>query len=77
MMPLVNFRCTACEEVFETLVRSSEEPDCPKCGSLKLERQISVLAPEMKSGAVIKAGRAQAAREGHLSNFNRSERGKK
>jgi hypothetical protein len=34
------------------------------------------VAPPAKSRGVAKAARAQAAREGHLSNFSRSERGR-
>jgi putative FmdB family regulatory protein len=43
-MPLFDFRCTACEETFETLVRGSATPACPKCGSTALEKLISLPA---------------------------------
>ena len=73
-MPLYNFKCPACKKAFEMLVSSSETPVCPKCGSETIERQIGQAAPPGKLAGVAKAARAQAAREGHLSNFSRSER---
>ena len=76
-MPLYNYRCIACDNAFEALVRSSEVPTCPSCGSENLERQLSYLAPDGKSAAIIQKGRAQAAREGHFSNYSPSERSRK
>ena len=73
-MPLYTYRCTGCDDVFETLVRSSDVPVCPKCGSAALERQLGTVAPDAKSPGLVKQARARAAREGHLSNFSRSER---
>ena len=76
-MPLYNYRCTACDNSFETLVRGDEVPVCPSCGSDKLDKLISGLAPANKTGAVIAAGRQQAMREGHFSNYKSSERPKR
>jgi len=75
-MPLYSFHCAKCAGDIELLVGSSETPVCPTCGSKKLERLMSRTAPEGKSRGIIKAGRMQAARAGHLSNFSRSERGR-
>ncbi|HLN25992.1 MAG TPA: zinc ribbon domain-containing protein [Patescibacteria group bacterium] len=75
-MPLYNYRCTSCETTFEMLVRSSDIPACPSCGSEALERQVSSLAPEAKLPGKIAEGRTQAAREGHFSNYKASERPK-
>lgn len=72
-MPLYSYRCNACDQSFELLVRSSDTPACTACGSRELERLVSQVAPEGKSGAVLKGARAQAAREGHFSNYSRSE----
>ncbi len=74
-MPLYSYQCTKCEKEFELLVSSSEVPLCPACGSDKLDQMISRVAPEGKSKAFAKNMRARAGREGHLSNFSRSERG--
>lgn len=76
-MPLYSYQCTSCEKEFELLVSSSEVPVCPSCGSEKLERLLSRVAPEGKSRGYAKTMRAAAAREGHLSNYSRSERGKR
>jgi len=73
-MPLYSYHCAKCDKDVELLVSSSDTPACPTCGSKKLERLVSRTAPEAKSRGLIKAARAQAAREGHLSNFSRSER---
>lgn len=72
-MPLYSYRCTACDNTFETLVRSSDTPACPSCGSEKLDRLMSQVAAEGKLKGVASRARAQAAREGHLSNFSKSE----
>jgi putative FmdB family regulatory protein len=73
-MPLYSYHCTKCHKEFELLVGSVEVPACPKCGGKKLERLMSRVAPEGKSRGYAKTMRGQAAREGHLSNYSRSER---
>ena len=44
-MPMYDYRCKNCDEVFEELVFSSTIPDeeieCPKCGQHKTERLLS------------------------------------
>ncbi len=75
-MPLYSYRCKACDHGFETLVRSGETPACPSCGSADLTRQLSNVAPEGKSGAIVQSARRMAAKEGHFSNYSRSERAK-
>lgn len=75
-MPLYSYQCTSCKAEFEMLVRSSETPACPECGSEKLDRRIGGLAPAGKIDGLLSAGRAQAAREGHFSNYSKSELGR-
>jgi putative FmdB family regulatory protein len=75
-MPLYDFRCTACQQTFELLVRGSTEPACPHCASAALERQVSLTAPQGTSAGIIAAGRRAAAREGHFSNYSKAERAK-
>lgn len=41
-MPLYEYVCNACEQEFETLVQTGEEPECPECQSHDLERLLSV-----------------------------------
>lgn len=71
-MPLYTYHCKECDKDAEVLVRSSETPACPACGSQSLERLMCRPAPQGKSAGIKKAARAQAARAGHLSNFSRS-----
>lgn len=51
-MPMYDYRCKNCAEVFEELVFSSIAPDedvkCPKCGKNKSERLLS--APMIATG---------------------------
>jgi len=73
-MPIHDYRCSDCGQVFELLVRSSTVPACPHCASQALERQLSLTAPQGTSRATIAAGRRAAAREGHFSHYSASER---
>jgi putative FmdB family regulatory protein len=43
-VPLYEFRCGACGESFERLVRGSDVGVCARCGSADLERQTSLFA---------------------------------
>jgi len=43
-MPMFDFVCTACQHAFETLVRGSNVPACPACGSTALEKQVALPA---------------------------------
>lgn len=74
-MPLYGFHCKQCDKDCELLVGFDDKPPCPACGSRRMERLVSRPAPPGKSKGLVKAARAQAAREGHLSNFSRKERG--
>jgi putative FmdB family regulatory protein len=73
-MPLYTYHCKKCDTDMELLASFSAKPVCPQCGGGELERLLSRPAAQGKSDGVKKAARAQAAREGHLSNFSRSER---
>jgi putative FmdB family regulatory protein len=43
-MPIYEYRCSACGNEFETLVRGSDTPDCPKCHGTKLQKKLSTFA---------------------------------
>ncbi len=43
-MPIYEYACKQCGNEFETLVRSSSVPDCPRCASTDLEKKLSVFA---------------------------------
>jgi putative FmdB family regulatory protein len=75
-MPIYDYRCAACGQSCELLVRSSTVPACPHCASTELQRQISLTAPQGTSQAIIASGRRAAAREGHFSNYSKAERAK-
>lgn len=75
-MPIHDFRCSACGQTFELLVRSSTVPACPHCASTALDKQVSLTAPQGTSQAIIAAGRRAAAKEGHFSNYSKAERAK-
>jgi putative FmdB family regulatory protein len=51
-MPMYDYRCKNCDEVFEELVFSSTTPDeeikCPKCSQNQSERLLS--APMISTG---------------------------
>ncbi len=72
-MPIYEYHCDDCNRDFELLIRSSTIPVCPECGGLQLQKLVSKLAPHGKSADQIKRARSQAAREGHFSNYSKSE----
>ncbi|MDD4885756.1 MAG: zinc ribbon domain-containing protein [Thiomonas sp.] len=73
-MPIFDYRCLACDNRFELLVRSSTVPVCPKCGSADLAKCVTAPATPGKSKGIIAAARRQANKEGHFSNYSRAER---
>lgn len=54
-MPLYEYTCAECQVEVEILVRGEEAPECPKCGSKKLEKLWSVPAAH-SSGELPVAG---------------------
>lgn len=46
-MPIYEYRCGKCGHEFEALVRGATTPACESCGSLDLERLLSL--PHVKS----------------------------
>ncbi len=75
-MPLYSYHCKKCDKDSELLTDFSSTPACPHCGGSKMERLPSRVAPPGRSRSYARTMRAQAAKEGHLSNFSRAERGK-
>jgi putative FmdB family regulatory protein len=49
-MPLYEYRCATCEREFELLLRSSEQPRCPECGGVRLEKLLSIPAAHTAGG---------------------------
>jgi putative FmdB family regulatory protein len=58
-MPIYEYRCEACEHVFEALVRAGQQPACSACGATALERLVSLFAVDSE-------GTRQNARERSL-----------
>ena len=51
-MPIYEYSCRRCESAFELLVRGQETPECPECGSHKLQKLLSVpAAPAVKKSS--------------------------
>ncbi len=49
-MPIYEYKCNKCGGTFEVLVRASEKPACPQCGSKRLKKLVSGFsAPSGKS----------------------------
>ena len=60
-MPLYEYQCNNCEEVFEQIVRFSDAdlpPGCPFCGKKDTHKKISLAASfgSSSSGAVASSG---------------------
>ena len=72
-MPLYAYACQSCNADFELLVRSSDVPACPCCGSEKLQQQVARICVDIKYPAIAKSWRQAAAREGHTTNFSEKE----
>jgi putative FmdB family regulatory protein len=50
-MPLYEYTCQKCHSDFELLIRGSEQPKCPDCGSAKLEKHFSVPAAHTRGSS--------------------------
>jgi putative FmdB family regulatory protein len=74
-MPLYDFRCNTCNQTMEVLTSFDSTPCCPECGDA-MEKLLSRPAPPAQSTGIISKARAQAAKEGHFSNYKPSERPK-
>ncbi|MBI5462948.1 MAG: zinc ribbon domain-containing protein [Gammaproteobacteria bacterium] len=73
-MPIYDFHCRHCDRSFELLIGLSEKPACPECGSEDMQKLVSLPAPQGKTSGILSSARSQAAREGHFSHYERSER---
>ena len=73
-MLIYDFVCTDCAVEFELLMRASDTPVCPECGTFNLKKCVSLPATPDKTKDMIAGARRQAAREGHFSHYARPER---
>ena len=60
-MPIYEYQCRSCDEVFELLVRSGDVASCPSCHGQDLERLLSSFAVNSneRSHATLQAARRQ------------------
>jgi putative FmdB family regulatory protein len=56
-MPLYDFRCRACQDEFEALVRPGSTAACPACASVDLERLVTGFSFSVRSGGLSPAAR--------------------
>jgi putative FmdB family regulatory protein len=52
-MPIYEYSCEDCGNEFELLVRDSEPPACPTCGTSRLEKRFSVPAAHTRSSSLL------------------------
>lgn len=58
-MPIYEFLCTTCNELFEELLRSPNVVDqvtCPACGSLQVRKKPSLFASKSGAGTSLTFG---------------------
>jgi putative FmdB family regulatory protein len=60
-VPLYDFRCASCGEVFEELVSSTQVPLCPACGAPEPERLLGTFAGPFTIGLRGRAARRSNA----------------
>jgi putative FmdB family regulatory protein len=60
-MPIYEYRCRACDHIFEALVRGADVATCPSCHGQDLERLLSSFAvnSDERSKATLHAARTQ------------------
>jgi len=50
-MPLYEYACQECGKESELLVNSSTKPECPKCGSSKIDKLLSIVSTPPRGGS--------------------------
>ena len=50
-MPIFEYRCESCGHKFEAILFGEQKPECPKCHTEKLEKQLSTFAVNAKGGS--------------------------
>jgi putative FmdB family regulatory protein len=50
-MPLYEYACQECGGESELLVNNSSQPVCPKCGSKKLDKLLSIVSTPSRGGS--------------------------
>jgi putative FmdB family regulatory protein len=73
-MPLFDFRCLACGQEFEALVRPGHAPACPACTGQDLEQRPSAFAVSSseRRGAAARKATEKAAATGRRENASKA-----
>ena len=50
-MPLYEYACQECGKESELLVGGSSQPVCPKCGSQKIDKLLSIVSTPARGGS--------------------------
>jgi putative FmdB family regulatory protein len=50
-MPIYEYHCEECGQESELLVSAHAQPDCPKCGSQKMSKLLSIVAAPSRDAA--------------------------
>ena len=73
-MPIYEFECEGCGEVFEELVAAGAAAPCPECGSERTRRLMSTVSPPGRTprGAAVRSDESRrrekvAARENRIT----------
>jgi putative FmdB family regulatory protein len=74
-MPIYEYRCQACDHIFEALVRSTDVAACPSCQSQDLERLLSSFAVNSaeRSNATLQAARQRLTKSDSVREKARHE----
>jgi len=48
-MPIFEYRCQDCGNKFEAILLGKQEPECPKCHTQNLQKELSTFAVSAKS----------------------------
>ncbi|HKD85990.1 MAG TPA: zinc ribbon domain-containing protein [Terriglobales bacterium] len=59
-MPIFEYRCESCGHKFEAILFGDQSPECPKCHTEKLEKQLSTFAVSKRGAAAPEMGCGQA-----------------
>lgn len=66
-MPIFEYKCKACGNKFELLLRGRDTPFCPVCGSEDLEKLVSLFSSNVKKGFAQAGGGCGACSGGSCS----------
>jgi putative FmdB family regulatory protein len=59
-MPIFEYRCEECGHSFEAILFGEQTPECPKCHTAKLEKQLSIFAVSKSGSPAPAAGCGQS-----------------